>query len=129
MNTPTPNWSEKTILIVEDIDSSRKYFEAALKLTKATLVYADNGQEAIDIIKSRLKIDLILLDIHLPIISGIEVLKHIRKTDPKTPIIVQTAYTGYHNENEALLAGANLFLSKPVSLASLYVEIEKLLSA
>ncbi|OFY52120.1 MAG: hypothetical protein A2W85_11895 [Bacteroidetes bacterium GWF2_41_31] len=128
MNTTTPNWTDKTILIVEDVDSSRRYFEAALKLTKANLIYARNGQEAIDVLERKQGIDLILLDIYLPLVSGIEVLKHIRKTDPKIPIIVQTAYTGYHNEKEALQAGANVFLSKPVSLTSLYLEIEQFFS-
>ncbi|MDP2723327.1 MAG: response regulator [Bacteroidales bacterium] len=128
MNTTAPNWSDKTILIVEDIDSSRRYFEAALKLTNANLLYAHNGQQAIEALKNSETIDLVLLDIYLPLLSGIDVLKHIRKTNPTIPIIVQTAYTGYHNEKEALQAGANVFLTKPVSLTSLYKEIEQLLS-
>lgn len=55
MNTENHNWSGKTILVVEDVDSSRRYFEAALKLTKANLLYAKNGKEAIDIINDNKK--------------------------------------------------------------------------
>ncbi len=121
------NWIGKTILVVEDVDSSRRYFEAALKLTQADLLYAKNGKEAIDIINNNDKIDLVLLDIYLPMINGIEVLRHIRKIKVDIPVIVQTAYTGQHNEDEAFDAGANIFLAKPVSLSSLYQEIEQLL--
>ncbi len=127
MTTSNLNWSEKTILIVEDVDSSRRYFEAALKLTKAKLLYAANGQEAITLLNQDTKIDLVLLDIYLPLINGIDVLKHIRKINKSIPVIVQTAYTAYHNEEEAFDAGANIFLAKPVSLNSLYGEIEHLL--
>ena len=128
MNADNHNWTGKTILVVEDIDSSRRYFEAALKLTHANLIYAKNGKEAIEIINNNInKIDLVLLDIYLPMINGIEVLKHIRKINTHIPVIVQTAYTGYHNEEEAFDAGANIFLAKPISLSSLYQEIEVLL--
>jgi CheY-like chemotaxis protein len=127
MSPTSLNWSEKTILIVEDVDSSRRYFEAALKLTKAKLLYAANGKDAMTILDNDPTIDLVLLDIYLPLINGIEVLKHIRKVNKTIPVIVQTAYTGYHNEEEAFDAGANIFLAKPVSLNSLYQEIEHLL--
>ncbi len=127
MSSTSFNWAAKTILIVEDVDSSRRYFEAALKLTKARLLYAVNGKEAMDLLDKDPTIDLVLLDIYLPLVNGIDVLKHIRKVNKDIPVIVQTAYTGYHNEEEAFDAGANIFLAKPVSLNSLYQEIEHLL--
>lgn len=127
MSSTSFNWAAKTILIVEDVDSSRRYFEAALKLTKARLLYAVNGKEAMNLLDKDPTIDLVLLDIYLPLINGIDVLKHIRKVNKVIPVIVQTAYTGYHNEEEAFDAGANIFLAKPVSLNSLYQEIEHLL--
>ncbi len=84
---------DKTILIVEDIDTSIKFFDAALKKSQAKLLWAANGEEAMAIINNNLgKIDLVLLDLNLPGINGFDVLKHIRSLDNELPVIVQTAY-------------------------------------
>lgn len=110
----------KFILIVEDVDTSIRFFEAALGKSQARLLWAKNGEEAINILNSHLdEIDLVLLDLNLPFINGFEVLKHIRRFDEELPVIVQTAYLFTGERKLSLSLGANDFISKPVQLNDL----------
>ncbi|MBE0648492.1 MAG: response regulator [Bacteroidales bacterium] len=60
------NWSTKTFLVVEDVESNYLYIETLLKQTKATVLWADNGEKAIEFVKTNPEIDLVLMDIQLP---------------------------------------------------------------
>jgi CheY-like chemotaxis protein len=120
---------DKTILIVEDIDTSIKFFDAALKKSQAKLLWAANGEEAMAIINSNLgKIDLVLLDLNLPGINGFDVLKHIRSLDNELPVIVQTAYLFSGEKKTSISMGANGFISKPIQLNDLLYNIAKYLN-
>ncbi len=120
---------DKTILIVEDIDTSIKFFDAALKKSQAKLLWAANGEEAMAIINNNLgKIDLVLLDLNLPGINGFDVLKHIRSLDNELPVIVQTAYLFSGEKKTSISMGANGFISKPIQLNDLLYNIAKYLN-
>ncbi len=106
----------KTILIVEDVETSLKFFEAALKNTKANLLYAETGEEAINIFDSNPDVSLVLLDLNLPEINGFEVLKHIRKKNKDIPVIVQSAYVLSGEKEQSMRLGASYFLEKPIRL-------------
>ncbi len=108
--------SDKVILIVEDIDTSSRFYKAALKSTKAKLILVENGQTAIDIFDSANHIDLVFLDLNLPDFDGFEVLKHIRKNDKKIPVVVQTAYMLSGEEETSYHLGANDFITKPITI-------------
>ena len=122
-------FSDKVILIVEDVDTSIRFFEAALGRSKARLLWATNGEEAIKILNSHLdEIDLVLLDLNLPGINGFDVLKHIRSLDEELPVIVQTAYLFSGERKLSLSLGANDFISKPIQLNYLLYYIAKYLN-
>jgi CheY-like chemotaxis protein len=129
MGTDNKNydWSDKTILIVEDTDTSVMYYRAALKKTKVKLVYADNGQSALDIIESGSNFDLILMDINMPVMNGIDATKKIKEIAPKIPIIIQTAYVLNDERIRSFDAGCDGFMAKPVKIQQLFATMESLL--
>lgn len=121
------NWSEKTILIVEDTDTSIMYYKAALKKSKVHLVCADNGMQAVELVKQGNHFDLILMDINMPVLNGIEATKQIKSINPKIPVIVQTAYVLNDERIKSFEAGCDGFMAKPVKIQQLFDTIESLL--
>lgn len=113
MITNTFKWSNKTILIAEDEDSNYRYLEMVLNKTKANILWAKDGIEAINMCKQH-EPDLILMDIKMPNMDGLEATREIKKTHPEIPIIAQTAYAMENDEHLSLEAGCNSYLSKPI---------------
>lgn len=107
------NWNNKTILIAEDEDSNFRYLEMVLNKTNAKIVWAKDGIEAVDMCKKVVP-DLILMDIKMPNMDGLEATKEIKKTHPEIPIIAQTAFAMENDERLSLEAGCNSYLSKPI---------------
>jgi len=110
------------VLAVDDDMINLKLLKSMLKKSGkvAEVIEAKNGSDAIGILKSRNDIDLVLLDIIMPIMGGIDVLKVVRADDNlrKVPIIVLT--TDETKKGEALEFGANAFLMKPIRNADLF---------
>jgi len=104
--------SSVKILIVEDIDTNQEVIKLILEkhLFKFTIV--ENGQQAIDIMK-REKFDLILMDIHMPVVDGYTASKEIRKFNTDIPIIALTAAAIKGVKEKCIIAGMNSFVSKP----------------
>lgn len=122
-------FADKTILVVEDIDTSIKFFDAALRKSQAKILWAKTGEEAIEILEHNITdIDLVLLDLNLPGLNGFDVLKYLRDIDPELPVIVQTAYLFSGERKTSLSMGANGFISKPVQLVELLNNISKFLN-
>lgn len=119
------DFSEKVILIVEDIDTSSRFYKAALKTTNAKIILVESGQTAVDVFDSSKNIDLVFLDLNLPDFDGFEVLKHIRKSNKKIPIVVQTAYMLSGEEEASYKLGANDFITKPITIDVLQKTIAK----
>lgn len=103
-----------SVLIVEDDESSLLYYLEILKDTGIKIHKATSGEDAL-IMYYKFKPDVILLDIRLPDINGLEIAKEIRKTDRKVRIIALTAYAMQSNHIEAIEAGCNDYISKPVT--------------
>jgi PAS domain S-box-containing protein len=106
------------ILIVEDDEINFLYLETLLVEEKDFLFdiyHAKNGNEALEIFDKTKNIELILMDLKLPIMSGIEATKKLRKKNAEIPIIAQSAYTMKKDIEEALNAGCNDFISKPIN--------------
>jgi CheY-like chemotaxis protein len=121
-------WSGKTILIVEDNETSNIYFEAALRKTQATLVWAKNGIDAVEIVKTTDKIDLILMDINMPKLDGIEATRIIKSLYPEIIIVVQTAFILSGEEKMCQEAGCDEFITKPIRLKYLLDTINRYLA-
>lgn len=101
----------KTILVAEDIDSNFRLIRYFLSGTNAIIVRAVNGQEAVDKCLSDKTIDLVLMDIKMPVMDGYTATKLIRETNTTIPIIAQTAYAD--DKELAIESGCSGFISKP----------------
>ena len=116
------------VLAVDDDMINLKLLKSMLMKTDSVkeVIEARNGADAINILKERNDIDIILLDIIMPVMGGIEMLKVVRSDENlnQLPIIVLT--TDETKKNEALEAGANGFLMKPVRAADVTQKISEL---
>jgi len=124
----TYSWEGKTVLIVEDNETSNIYFEVALRKTKANLIWAKNGFDAVEIVKRNNSIDLILMDINMPKMDGIEATKIIKSLNPNIIIVVQTAFLLSGEEQMCQEAGCDEFITKPIRLKYLLDTIDRYLA-
>jgi len=103
------------ILIVEDDDNSIKLLMAYVKNYGKNILVAENGEEAVKICKNNPDIDLIFMDIELPVMDGYEATHKIREFNKNVKIIAETAYALPGDKEKALEAGCNAWYSKPLS--------------
>jgi len=122
------NWTGKNILIAEDVEVNFRYLSTILADTKANIVWAKNGREAIDKTFDGSNIDIVLMDIQMPLIDGYEATTEIRKTKPSLPIIAQTAYALPHDNIKCFEVGCNDYISKPINANLLKQKIDTLLN-
>lgn len=123
------DWSNRTILIAEDDEISFKYLDLILsRRTHVNILWAINGQMAVEFCQQYEHIDLVLMDIQLPIIDGIEAIRQIRAFRPALPIIVQTANAFGDECDICYAAGCDDFITKPVNIQQLFYKIENLLN-
>ncbi|MDA3953840.1 MAG: ATP-binding protein [Bacteroidales bacterium] len=108
------NWKNKTILIAEDEVSNFKFLEMIIRKTSAEILWAKTGIEVIKLCKLNNNIDLILMDIKMPEMDGLEAVREIRKYNDQVPIIVQSAFSTPEDMTLSFNAGANDFVSKPI---------------
>jgi CheY-like chemotaxis protein len=113
------NFIGKTILIAEDEAVSRFLFEKALKKTKANLFFVKNGVEAVEMIKDNTEIDVVIMDIRLPLMDGLEATAKIKELIPEMPVIIQSAYAMQSTREEALESGCDDFITKPIKVETL----------
>jgi len=105
---------DKKILIVEDDLSSRLYLNKILEKTGAVLFNASDGQEAIDITRNEPGIDVILMDIQLPVIDGYDSANKIREIRKNIIIIAQTAYSLLGDREKIIASGFDDYIVKPI---------------
>ncbi len=122
------NWEKSTILIVEDVESSIMYYRSAFKNTGARILLATDGEKAVEMAKANPDIDVIVMDIHMPKMNGLEATTKIKEFNPNVQIIIQTAYVLHHTEEECLNAGCDVFLAKPVSLTNIMSIIDNIIA-
>ena len=102
------------ILIAEDEPINFMLLQKMLEKFGYPVIWAKNGQEAVEHCASNSAIELVLMDIRMPIMDGLEATRQIRTLDPKLPIYAVTAYTLSNEKEKCAEAGASGFLSKPV---------------
>ena len=113
----------RKILIAEDEIISYQYLSIILDESKNTLFYAENGQEAIEVYKNNPNIEIILMDIKMPVLGGYEATEEIRKLNKDVIIIAQTAYARFGDRQKAIAAGCNDYITKPIDAAELMLMI------
>ncbi len=118
----------KTILIAEDDEMSFRYLDMIItSRAPVSVIWAINGQLAVEYCKRYSHIDLVLMDLHLPVLDGLEALKQIKAFRPGLPVLIHTA-TSYGDESEQCIrAGCDGFITKPVSFNELLYRIGLLL--
>ena len=114
------------ILVVDDEESHRIMLRAVLQEEGYEVAEAADGPEAIRAVEQE-PFDLILLDIRMTTMDGIETLTEIRKVSPFVPVLMMTAYASVKTAVEALKAGAFEYLTKPLDIEELKILIEKAL--
>lgn len=119
------DWSDKLILIVEDIEANHMFIAAALKRTNAQLLWAKDGIQAVEMCKEYETIDLVLMDIRLPKLDGYEATREIKKFRPDLPIIAQTAYVMSNEKGKVLQAGCDDLITKPIRLKVLITTVAR----
>jgi two-component system cell cycle response regulator DivK len=117
----------KTILYAEDNEFNRKIVRQALRRTSYQLIEATDGVEAVTVAQAA-RPDLILMDVQLPKLSGLDATRQLR-ADPRTasiPVIVVTSFALSGDDQKAVEAGASAYLAKPYSPRELVALIQKL---
>lgn len=117
------NLTGKTIIVAEDVVSNFKLIKAFLKHTRVNLLWAKDGKEVLNMLRNH-TVDLILMDIQMPILDGIKTTETIRKMNYKTPIIIQTAFALNNEIEKSYSVGCNDYITKPIKKEDL---IEKIL--
>ncbi|MFO7874212.1 MAG: PAS domain S-box protein [Bacteroidales bacterium] len=114
------------ILIVEDDKMSAKLISAYVEALGKEILFAENGSDALETCKQHPDIDLILMDIKMPDMEGDEVTRHIRRFNKNVVIIAQTAKALTGDRAQAMQAGFDDYITKPINRAILLKSIEKI---
>jgi CheY-like chemotaxis protein len=121
------NWENRTILIVEDVEPNYYLLKKSLEKTKAKIVRAGTGDEAIKICESNPDIDVVLMDIHLPDITGHQATRKIKELRKEITIIAQTAFVFSGERQKSIDAGCDDYIAKPIRSSELIYKIRKCL--
>ncbi len=122
-----PLFHGRKILIAEDEPNNYILMEKLLKNSGTNVLWAQTGVETVDIVKANPDIDLVLMDIRLPGMNGLEASRKIRKFNTKLIIIAQTACAMDEDMQLCLMAGCNDYISKPFEISKFYALISKYL--
>ncbi|BAX78919.1 PAS domain S-box protein [Labilibaculum antarcticum] len=122
-----PLLRDKTILVVEDIEFNYLLIDEILAPTLAKVIWAKNGEEAVKIIEANTPVDLILMDIKMPVMNGYNASKQITNVNPNIPIIAQTAYAMKGDKKKIFELGFKGYISKPIDKMVLYQILYKFL--
>ena len=117
-----------TILIVEDVEQNRKILKKTALAGYESVLEAANGREALEVLKEHRNIDLILLDLIMPEMDGIEFLRNIDNRDKDIPIIVLSATAEVKMAVDSLRLGARDFIEKPYKREVIRKRVEELLA-
>lgn len=116
----------KKLLIVDDQFGIRMLLDEVFKQENCQTFQAKNGEEALDIVQQE-KPDLALLDMKIPGMDGLEILKQIKRVAPATKIVMMTAYGELEMVQEALKLGALGYFTKPFDIIELKQKVKQLL--
>lgn len=113
-NIVEQNYASKTILIVEDEPNNYKLLEEVLKPTKARILWAQNGLMAVQDVIENKHIDLVLMDVKLPLMDGYTATRKIKAIREDLPVIIQTAYGLESDKKKSLNTGCDDYIAKPI---------------
>jgi signal transduction histidine kinase/CheY-like chemotaxis protein len=113
------------ILVAEDDWISFQYLRKMLEKSVIHVIHAENGAQAVEFAKTIPDIDLVLMDIRMPVMNGVDAAKLIKQIRPNLPIIAQTAYAFNEEKNNILSTGFDEYITKPLQDFKLHELIKK----
>ncbi|MBK9392329.1 MAG: response regulator [Bacteroidetes bacterium] len=119
------NGNQSTVLVAEDDVFSYQLLELLLRKMDFRVIHAVDGKQAVDICRSGEKIDIILMDLKMPVMDGYAATAEIKKFMPDLAIIAQTAYADMEDKQRVFTSGFSDFIAKPITKSQLYSTLEK----
>jgi len=119
------DWKDKWILIAEDDYYSFIFLREMLAATGVNIVHADNGIKAFAECMKNPEISVVLMDIKMPVVNGLESTRLIKKYKPNIRVIAQTAFAMQEDHERCIEAGCDDYLSKPVISENLVAMLQK----
>ena len=120
------NWSNHTILVVDDVRQNFIYLNGLLHHTKAEILWVRNGKEAVDICRENNSINMVLMDIRMPVMDGFEASQIIKKENPNIFIVAQTAFSSHEDRKRCMDSLCDGYLTKPIDYKELFSILTKL---
>ncbi|HDL53190.1 MAG TPA: sigma-54-dependent Fis family transcriptional regulator [Proteobacteria bacterium] len=121
---PDTGGSKYSVLVVDDESSQRELLEMVLVEDGCSVETASNGEEAVEKVSERF-FNLIVMDLSMPGIGGLQALKQIKEISPSAQVLIVTAYASVDSAVEAMRSGALNYLTKPIDLEELKVQVAK----
>jgi len=116
--------SNISILIVDDEEMMRNLLKRILSREGYQIKTAEDGVAALELLKTE-KIDMIISDMKMPRMNGLELLKIVKKESPQIGVIIMTAYGDTYTVKDALLLGANEYITKPFKSYEISLVVER----
>jgi signal transduction histidine kinase/tetratricopeptide (TPR) repeat protein len=120
------NWKDKTILIAEDEELNYKVLDSCLSKTNARILRAADGKKAVEICRKE-KVDIVLMDIQMPVMDGYTATLEIKKIFKDIPVIAQTSFAMANEKDKCIDAGCDDYITKPLDLETLLSKISRLM--
>jgi PAS domain S-box-containing protein len=121
------SWEGKKLLIAEDDHSNYYFLYEALKDTGAEILWSKDGEETLELVRENPDLDLVLMDINMPLINGYECTRIIKREKPDLPVVAQTAYAMSGEREISREAGCDGYLSKPIKVKELLETLANLM--
>ena len=119
----------KSVLVVEDTLMSFKLMKALLSRVNVEVSHAPDGKKAIDMCSGDQHFDLVIMDLQMPEVNGLEATRAIKDMRPDLPVIAATANTFEDEEQACRRAGCSAYLTKPLQFKKLFLLMEELFEA
>ena len=125
MNPDELKLNNLTILVAEDEHYNFIFLREVLADFELKLIRANNGLHALRLCEQHPEIDLVLMDIRMPVMDGYEATRKIKEIRPELPVIAQTAYAMESDKKRALAEGCDDYIAKPIRRNDLILKISK----
>ncbi|WP_456424370.1 PAS domain-containing protein [Lutibacter sp.] len=121
----TKKTKETTILVAEDEEYNMMYINVLFSKRNFKIIEANNGKQAVEMFKKHPEVDLVLMDIQMPIMNGNEAMKEIKKIKPSIPVIAISAFAMESDKEKSLKKGFDFYISKPIDKKLLFDTIKE----
>lgn len=111
--------NKHTILVAEDEEYNFKLMKYILQRQGMEVIWARNGEEAVDIIRNNSAVELVMMDLKMPVMNGIDATLEIKKINREIPVIAVTAYAMAEDRERCIKLGFDEYITKPVNMEHL----------